>query len=134
MATKKPRVRKVETVRERNEKHNAKAEAKAAKVPKRRVRKAAKAVAKPFKGPVRVITWPFRTRPVRAIGRFLGRIFWPKYFRNSYKELKLVEWPSRRNTLKLTFAVLAFALVFGLAAAGVDLILDKVIRRIIFRA
>lgn len=134
MATKKPRVRKTESVRERNEKLSAKAEAKAAKVPKRRVRKAAAKVTKPLSKPARILTWPFRTRPIRFIGRTLGRIFWPKYFRNAYKELRLVEWPSRRNTIKLTFAVLIFALVFGLAAAGTDFVLDKIIRRIIFRA
>ena len=134
MATKKPRVRKVETVRERNEKISAKAQAKASKAPKRRVLRAATKVAKPLSKPMRILTWPFRTRPMRAVGRFLGRLFWPRYFRNSYKELRLVEWPSRMNTWKLTFAVLIFALVFGLAAAGVDLILDKIIRRIVFRA
>ncbi len=132
--TKKPRVRKVETVRERNAKEAAKVEAKANKQPKRRVQRAANKVAKPFKKPASIITWPFRTRPVRWVGRVLGRIFWPKYFRDAFKEVRLVTWPSRKNTWKLTFAVIVFAVVFGLAAAGTDFVLDKIIRRIVFRA
>lgn len=132
-----PRVRKSETVRERNQKAIARAEAKATK-PENKVWRTVKSVAstiwKPFKKPFHVITWPFRTRPVRFVGRLLGRIFWPKYFRQSWAELKLVTWPSRKDTWKMTFAVLIFALVFGLAAAGVDVVLDKVIRRIVFRA
>ncbi len=130
----KPRIRKTETVRERTAKQTAKAEAKANKVPKRRVRKAAGKAARPFKKPLYILSWPLRLRPVRWVGRLLGRIFWPKYFRDSWRELKQVTWPSRRDTWKLTFAVLIFAIVFGLATAGADLVLEKVIRRIIFRA
>jgi preprotein translocase SecE subunit len=130
----KVRVRKTETVRERAAKETAKVEAKASKVPKRRVRRAASAAARPFKRPARVVAWPFRLRPVRFVGRILGRILWPKYFRNSWKELRQVTWPTRRETWKLTFAVLIFAILFGLSAAGVDFVLDKVIRRIVFRS
>ncbi len=134
VADKKPRVRKAETVREKTAKQSAKTLAKANKQPKRRVRRAAGRVAKPLARPLRFITAPFRTRPVRAVGRFLGRIFWPRYFRNAWKEVRLVTWPSRRDTIKLTFAVIVFAVVFGLAAAGTDFVLDKIIRRIVFRA
>jgi preprotein translocase SecE subunit len=133
----KPRIRKTETVRERSVKQTAKAEAKANKVPKRRVRRTvarAASVAKPLSKPFWFITWPFRTRPMRAIGRVVGRMLWPRYFRNAWKELRLVTWPSRKNTWKLTLAVLVFAFLFGMLAAGVDKILDNVIRRIVFRS
>jgi preprotein translocase SecE subunit len=134
VADKKPRVRKVETVRERTAKETAKAEAKAGKQPRtHRVRSAAGKAAKPLSKPARILTWPFRTRPVRFVGRVLGRIVWPRYFRNAWIELKQVTWPGRKETWKLTFAVLIFAVVFGLAAAGTDFVLDKVIRRIVFR-
>lgn len=131
----KPRVRKVETIRERNVKAVAKAEAKATKQPKRR--RATGLLAKifrPFKKPLYTLAWPFRLRPVRFIGRILGRILWPKYFRNSWQEIRQVTWPSRSETWKLTIAVLIFALIFGLATAGTDWVLDKVIRRLVFRA
>lgn len=130
----KPRVRKTETVRERNLKASRKAEAKAAKQPKKRIRRAASTAARPFKKPVKIISKPFRTRPVRFIGRTIGRILWPRYFRNAWKEIRQVTWPTRRETWKLTFAVLIFAVIFGLAAAGTDWVLEKIIRRIIFRA
>lgn len=134
-ANKKPRIRKVETVRERNEKASARAEAKAAKQPKRRrARGLLTKIFRPFKKPLHIITWPLRLRPVRFVGRVLGRILWPRYFRNSWQEIKQVTWPSRSETWKLTIAVLIFALIFGLATAGTDWVLDKVIRRLVFRA
>lgn len=135
-STRAPRVRKVETVRERNQKAIAKAEAKTTKRDNRIwaiVKRLGPAIYKPLKKPLYVLSWPFRTRPMRFVGRILGRIFWPKYFRNSWRELKMVTWPSRKDTWKLTGAVLIFALVFGLAAAGTDFVLDKIIQRIVFR-
>lgn len=132
-SSKKPRVRKVETVRQRNEKVAAKAEAKAGKQPKRRVRRAASAAVRPLKKPATIISRPLRTRPVRFVGRWLGRILWPRYFRNAWKEILQVTWPDRKTTWKLTAAVLVFAIAFGLAAAGTDWVLDKIIRRIVFR-
>ncbi len=137
VSARKPRIRKVETVRERNLKASSKAAAKANK-PRGRVRrsaaKAGSTVYKPFKKPLRLLSSPFRTKPVRFLGRLIGRILWPKYFRDAYKEVRQVTWPSRKDTLKLTLAVLVFALIFGLAAAGTDYVLDKIIQRIIFRA
>ncbi|MDQ3064702.1 MAG: preprotein translocase subunit SecE [bacterium] len=130
----KPRIRKTETVRSRAAKSAAKAEARATQQPKRRVRRAASAVAKPLRKPAGILSAPFRLRPVKFVGNILGRIFWPKYFRNSYSEVRQVTWPTRRETWKLTFAVIVFAVAFGLAAAGTDWVLDKVIRRIVFRA
>lgn len=71
--------------------------------------------------------WGF-TLPIRWIWKpiawVLKRII-PPYFKNSWKEIKLVTWPSLGTTTKLTFVVLAFSLVFGLAIAGVDWVLDK---------
>src|SRR5438105_3119046 len=60
---------------------------------------------------------PFKT--VALLGRWGGLIIWPVYIRNSWKELRLVAWPSWRQSRQLTFAVLAFAVVFGSAVAGV---------------
>lgn len=133
--TKKPRVRKTETIRERNQKFSTRLEAKASRQPKRsKLKKVLSAVAKPFKLPARIISAPLRTKPARFVGRILGRILWPKYFRNSWAELRQVTWPDRKTTWKLTFAVIVFAVIFGLAAAGTDWVLDKVIKRIVFRA
>lgn len=130
---KKPRVRKIETVRDRNEKASAKAAAQANKVKNRPVRKVARAIGKPLKKPASAVARPFKVRPVRFVFRWLGRILVPLYFRNSYKELRQVSWPGRRETWKLTFAVLIFATVFGLMIFVVDLGMDKIIKRIVLR-
>lgn len=42
-------------------------------------------------------------RPFVAIGRYL---------RDSWRELRLVRWPSRGNTWKMTFAVLVYCAIF----------------------
>jgi preprotein translocase SecE subunit len=132
MAEKKPRVRKVETVRERNASATLKAEAAAGKVKKQPIRSAARTVGKPL-APLKAVAKPFKTRPARFIGKWTGRILLPRYFRNSFREIRQVKWPSRRETWKLTFAVLIFATVFGFLIAITDLGLDKVIRRIVLR-
>ncbi|HMS23529.1 MAG TPA: preprotein translocase subunit SecE [Candidatus Saccharibacteria bacterium] len=71
--------------------------------------------------------------PDNKAGRILGkrvRIF-PKYFRDSWAELRQVVWPDRKQTIKLTTAVIVFALVFGVAVAIVDYGLDKLFRILI---
>lgn len=78
----------------------------------------------------------FRYQPFRFIGkilRFIGRIIWPRYFRNSWKELRLVTWPNWQKSRQLTFAVLIFAIIFGAIVAGVDWGLDKVFRQILLK-
>lgn len=130
MADKKqPRVRKIETVRERNEKASLKAEIDANKVKKQPIRKTARAIGKPLG----VVAKPFKVRPVRFVFRWLGRILLPRYFRNAFKELRQVTWTSRKQTWKLTFAVLIFAVVFGFLVTITDYGLDKVIKRIVLR-
>jgi preprotein translocase SecE subunit len=72
-------------------------------------------------------------RPFRFVGRWIGLILWPPYFRNSARELMLVTWPSFRQTWRLTFAVLSFAAVFGLLIAGVDYGLDKLFKEVLLK-
>ncbi|MDL2342180.1 MAG: preprotein translocase subunit SecE [Patescibacteria group bacterium] len=73
---------------------------------------------------LRVLAKPFR---------LLGRILFPKYFRNSYRELRQVQWPDRRESRQLTFAVLAFAFVFGAFVAILDFGLDKLFRGVLLK-
>ena len=77
-----------------------------------------------------------RFRLVRWLGvplRFIGRVLFPVYFRNSWRELRKVEWPSWKQSRRLTFAVLAFAVVFGTTIAVVDYGLDKLFRNILLK-
>lgn len=68
----------------------------------------------------------------RPLG-LVGRIIFPKYLRNSVRELRLVQWPNGRESRQLTFAVLMFAVVFGVFVALVDLGLDKLFRGVLLK-
>jgi preprotein translocase SecE subunit len=57
----------------------------------------------------------------------------PKYFKESWAEIKLVEWPNRRQTVNLTFAVLIFSVVFSVIVAGLDYGFDKFFKQLILR-
>jgi preprotein translocase SecE subunit len=128
-------VKKSETVRERASKS---AEAK----PKPRhlhrtvhrasgpLKSAAKAIGKALR-PLSFLLVPFKTRPARFVGRILAKVLLLNYVKNSWQELRLVEWINRRDTLKLTGAVFVFAIAFGLTVALLDYGLDKVFKALI---
>ena len=91
-----------------------------------------------FTAPVRTVAglklWQAKVwRPFKFIFRWLGLILWPPYFRHSFRELKLVTWPNWRQSWRLTFAVLAFAAVFGAAIAGIDYGLDKLFKEVLLK-
>ncbi|HSX32027.1 MAG TPA: preprotein translocase subunit SecE [Candidatus Saccharimonadales bacterium] len=77
-------------------------------------------------------------RQLAKLGRFkvvrvLGRIFWPSYFRNSWKELRQVTWPKWRESVQLTGAVLLFSAIFGVLIAIVDYGLDKLFKQVLLK-
>jgi preprotein translocase SecE subunit len=72
-------------------------------------------------------------RPLFVIFRLLGKILFLPYFRNSWRELRQVTWPSWRISRRLTYAVLIFAIIFGALIASVDLGLDKLFRNILLK-
>ena len=128
----KPRIRKVETVRERAEK----ADIKAGKPRKQPVRKVARKTVKIFsflkvlrifKKPLRIISMP-----LRPLWWLVKKLF-PKYFINAFREVRQVSWPGRRETWKLTFAVIIFAVMFGLIIALTDYGLSNAVKRIVLR-
>lgn len=126
----KRRLRNTETVRERAER----AQEDATKPSRRSLIKntAATTAARPARGIARV----FNRQPFRFIGKllgFLGHIVFPRYLRNSWRELRLVSWPNRQQTRQLTFAVLLFAVVFGAIVALVDYGLDKLFKEVILK-
>lgn len=136
-SSKKPKKRvlkKSETVRERV--------SKAAQAPKpKRIHRARSVAAKPIKSfwtllsrllrPLRFLLWPFKTKPVRFVGRILSRVLLLKYFRESWQEMREVVWPTRRQTMQLTLAVFLFALFFGAIIAAADYGLDKLFKALI---
>ena len=87
--------------------------------------------------PVRLVgrglRWVGHLWPIRMVGKLLGLILFANYFRNSFRELRLVTWPGRRESLRLTSAVLMFAVVFGAIVAGVDFGLDKLFKELVLK-
>ncbi len=117
------------TVREQAEKAQADATKPESK---RRLRTAAASAGKPLGFLGRV----FNRQPFKAIGsifKFIGRILVPKFVRSSFAELKNVTWPSRKQSRQLTFAVLMFAIVFGIIVTVVDYGLDKLFKALILK-
>lgn len=98
-----------------------------------RLRSVAGKPAKPIAGVVRRVGQNKLSQTIGKPFRLLGRILFPMYFRNSYRELRQVQWPNRSESRQLTFAVLAFAVVFGILVAIVDYGLDKLFREVLLK-
>lgn len=125
---KKRRIKKSETVREKTEKAT-----KTTSKP-RRVRRTASAATKPLKAAHSIGRKEFYLpMPDTKVGRFLNkrRSLTPRFLRDAWNELRQVTWPSNRETLKLTFAVLMFALVFGSLIWVVDYGLENLFRKVL---
>jgi preprotein translocase SecE subunit len=122
-----PRVRKVETMRDKA----TKAEGQSAKP--RRLKKTASAVKKPIKAMSVAAKKEYHLITPQD-GGFKGfltksRRITPRYFSEAYKELKRVTWPNRRETWRLMDAVFLFATIFGLLITVVDYGLDKLFKQ-----
>ena len=122
-AKSKRQVKDPETFRERAVKA-----ADASEKPRRRgaVKRAGGKVFRPIAAPFKRLG---RLKPFRII----GRIILPRYIRDSWQELRLVTWPTWKQSRQLTFAVLVFAVVFGAAIALVDYGLDKVFKNLLLK-
>ena len=111
------------------------------KTRRRVVNKTARTIWKPFQiigeglkvifHPLRFVLRPFKTRPMRFVGRILAKVLLINYFRTAFHELKGVTWPNRKETVKLTFAVFIFAIIFGAVVAITDYGLDKLFHKIL---
>lgn len=57
----------------------------------------------------------------------------PGFLRNAWAEIRQVTWPGRKETARLTVAVLIFSVVFGAFIAALDFGLDKLFKEVILR-
>ncbi len=76
------------------------------------------------------------TRVIGRVFKLIGKILsflLPRYFINSWREVRQVTWPSRRETWRLTLAVFIFAIVFGSLVAGIDKGLDDFFKKVILK-
>lgn len=71
--------------------------------------------------------------PKNKVGNFLNkrRFVIPRYFRDSWNELKEVTWPNSKQTIALTIAVFIFAIILAIFVSGVDFGLDKLFRKVL---
>lgn len=77
-------------------------------------------------------------RQIAKLGRFrvfrwISYVLLPPYIRNSWRELRLVTWPNRRQSWALVNAVIIFSVVFGILVAVVDYGLDKLFKEFIIK-
>lgn len=75
-------------------------------------------------------------KAIRSAGRAARKVLgWlaPSYLVNSWREVRQVTWPGRRETWRLTGAVFIFATVFGALVAGVDKVLDIVFKHLVLK-
>ena len=72
--------------------------------------------------------------PDNKVGKALTkkrRLPLARYFSESWKELRKVTWPSRKESLKLTLAVILFTAVFTLFLAVADIGISNVVERVL---
>ena len=81
--------------------------------------------------PFKVLLKPFQNRFFKKLFSILKKILLIDYVSSSWQEVKQVSWPNRKETAKLTVAVFAFAIVFGVFVAIIDFGLDKLFREVI---
>jgi len=131
--SRKPRIRKTApTVRERVEA----AQAKANQVEKPKRIAAVKRLPRPSYRPRLHIPDNKVFLALKRVGRLLRRILsWlvPRYFVNAWREVRLVVWPNRRETRRLTLAVLIFSIIFGALVSGVDKGLDELFKHFVLK-
>lgn len=125
------RIRKSsQSVRERTEKAES-----TVKKP-RRLRRTASSLARPLRTARQFGAKEYYLpMPDNRIGRLLNkrRSLMPRYFRESWQELKQVQWPSRKETWKLTLAVFTFAIFFAILISITDYGLDKIFQKTFLR-
>ena len=95
----------------------------------RRLRRTRRVASAPF----RAIAWFFRLLGRFKPFRIIGYILVPPYFRNSWRELRKVTWPTLKQSRQLTMAVTLFAVIFGVLIAGVDYGLDKLFKQVLLK-
>lgn len=74
-----------------------------------------------------------KSEPKSRLGKFLtkSRSLIPKYFINSWRELKKVTWPSRKESIQLVGAVVLFTAFFTLVTVAADYVFNLIVERVI---
>lgn len=131
-----PSVKKTAKSLKRKQPASLRERARSASAPKkqRRLKSASQKLASPVRRAARAGRLEFYLpMPDNRVGRFLNkpRRLIPRYFREAWAELRLVIWPGRRETAKLTLAVFLFAAFFMVFITAADFVLDRVFKQLI---
>jgi preprotein translocase SecE subunit len=125
------RVRKKQTLRERNDKA-----ADAKSKPERRARRAARSTVSRGKKVGGVLTTELHLTNRKENNDDHGffsksRSLTPRYVANSWNEVRQVKWTGFKETWKLVFAVFVFSVIVGGFIALLDFGLEKLFRAVI---
>ncbi len=76
---------------------------------------------------------PVKVTQNGRMGRFLSKRFnlVPGFIVNAWKELRQVNWPSRKDALRMTFAVIVFAVVFAIFVQVFGILFEKLFKFIL---
>ncbi len=122
--------KKTQTVRERTKTNDTpKKERRIRKTVGNKVKAPAKGLSKLHK---KVVNIPL---PDNRFGRIMGKrikIF-PQFLVNAFKEIKLVVWPTPRQTVSLTIAVFIFAVIFASIVGLLDFGFSKLFEKYIIK-
>lgn len=113
------------TVREKREAANASTKPK-------RIRKAAGKVRLPVSKAKKISGKEYHLPlPDNKAGRLLKKRvrFVPKFVREAFAEIKLVTWPTPKETVRLTIAVFIFAVVFASIVGALDYVLGELFKK-----
>lgn len=78
-----------------------------------------------------IITKPIRnSRLWKLLRRTVLKSPFKGYFADSWRELRQVTWPTRRNTWRLTGVVVCFSLFFAILLAAMDYGLEEIAKRV----
>ena len=88
---------------------------------------------KPGRRPAAVLPGPKAARqPPRQRRGFLAFLR-PRWLEDIISELRKVTWPTRQDTLSLTWVVVIVSVVVGLALGGIDLLFSWLIENTLLR-
>lgn len=55
------------------------------------------------------------------------------YFKGAFSEIRKVKWPTRKEAIKLTVAVIVFAVVFAIFTAVIDFGVNKLFEQLFLK-
>lgn len=123
--------RRVESVRERADKQQAKSERKP------RHRKVSSAAGAPVRGIRSLLAREYH--PIKLPDTKTGQLLTkkrsaaPSYFANSFRELRLVTWPTRKQAFSLSMAVIVFSVAIAAFVQLLDYGLGKLFKEVILK-